>query len=188
MYGWAAAISIATALSVAFSPRGQGIDPLIMAVSQLQRSSAILIVSLVAFVALAVRPMGLSLRSRVFGASMGTAILAATNMMQAGYLPHVSLYSTYALVQLSSSCIAETIWIYYFSVAEPKRKFILLPTTSPFHHWNRISELLGHEPGFVAIGGIPPEAISLAEIDIFRRASVNMKEADDQRNRGRLPT
>jgi hypothetical protein len=66
------------------------------------------------------------------------------------------------------------IWIYYFAVPEPQRKFILLPTTSPFHRWNQISELLGHDPGYVAIGGIPPDAFAAAEIEVFHRASAKM--------------
>lgn len=189
MYSWAAVISMATALSVVFNPGSGEQDAVLLAVSQLQRSSAILILSLVAFVAIAIRPMGLSIRSRVFGVSVGTMIVSATNLMQANYLLHLhALYNPYALIEISSSCVCEIVWIYYFSVPEPKRKFILLPTTSPFHHWNRISELLGHEPGFVAIGGIPPESFSGAEIDIFRRASAKMKEVADEQKQTSLPT
>ncbi len=182
IFAWVAVISTVTALSVALAPTAGGADRLILAVSQLERLSAILTVSLVAFVATAIRPMGLSMRSRVFGASIGTLIVALTNMLQAARLTNVKeLYSPYAMVQLTSSCIAQAIWIYYFARPEPLRKFILLPTTSPFHHWNRISELLGHEPGYVAIGGVAPEAFAGAEVEVFRRASAKMKELETQR-------
>lgn len=184
IFAWVLVISTVTALSVATAP-STGADPLILAVSQLERLSGILIVSLVAFVAMAIRPMGLSVRSRIFGASIGTLIVAITNMLQATRLTNVKeLYSPYAMVQLASSCIAQAIWIYYFSKPEPQRKFILLPTTSPFHHWNRISELLGHEPGYVAIGGVAPEAFAGAEVEVFRRASAKMKELETQRQQG----
>ncbi len=175
MYRWAAAISIAIAVAIASTPTHGGENPLIRAVGQLQLASAILILSLVMFVGFAIRPMGLSMRSRVFGASVGTMILAATNMLQAGVLsqPRI-IYSDYAVVELCSSCISLLIWIYYFATPEPKRKFILLPTTSPFHRWNQISELLGHDPGYVAIGGVPPEAFAAAEIEVFHRASAKM--------------
>jgi hypothetical protein len=175
MYRWAGAISLAMALSIAFVPAPGSTSPIIMAVSQLQRTSAILILSLVTFVVFAIRPMGLSTRSRVFGVSIGTMIVAATNMVQATYLIHMQrLYGNYAVIQLISSCIAACIWIYYFAWPEPQRKFILLPTTSPFHRWNQISELLGADPGYVAIGGIPPDAFSAAEIEVFHRASAKM--------------
>ncbi len=186
VFVWVAVISLVTALSVAFAPTSNGQDPLILAVSQLERLSALLIVSLVAFVAMAIRPMGLSVRSRVFGASIGTLIVAASNLTQSGYMSQhrFALYNPYALVQLSSSCVALAIWIFYFAKPEPQRKFILLPTTSPFHHWNRISELLGHEPGYVAIGGVAPEAFAGAEVEVFRRASAKMKELETQRQQG----
>jgi hypothetical protein len=39
---------------------------------------------------------------------------------------------------------------------------------------------LGDDPGFVAIGGIPPEVFAPAEIEIMRRASVKMTTAPTQ--------
>jgi hypothetical protein len=180
MYRWAASISIAIAISIAVVPSTGDGNPIIVAVSQLQRASAILILSLVTFVVFAIRPMGLSLRSRVFGASIGTMIVAATNMFQASFLNRRgSMYNIYAVIQLLSGCIAACIWLYYFALPEPKRKFILLPTTSPFHRWNQISELLGHDPGYVAIGGIPPDAFAAAEIEVFHRASAKMNALGD---------
>lgn len=189
VFSWVAVISVVLALSVALEPHVRSEDQLIEVVSQLERASAIMIVSLFAFVAMAIRPMGLSMRSRVFGTSLGTLIVAATNLAQSTYMTEHrdSIYSTYSMVQLSSSCIAQIIWIYYFAFPEPERRFVLLPTTSPFHHWNRISEILGHEPGFVAIGGVPPDAFAGAEIEMFRRASAKMKEVEMQRDQDELP-
>ena len=187
MYRWAACISLATALSIAISPQS-GRDPLVLAISQFQRVSAVLILSMMIFVALAIKPMGLSIRSRVFGVSVGTLVVSATSMMQATYLSRMSgMYNPYALIQMTSSCVAEILWIYYFSVPEPKRKFILLPTTSPFHHWNRIAELLGSEPGYVAIGGVAPDVFAGAEIDVFRRASAKMQQLKEQDQQAALP-
>ena len=85
-----------------------------------------------------------------------------------------SLFASVNVLYTAANCVALSIWVYYFYVPEPKRRFILLPTTSPFHTWNQISELLGHDPGFVAIAGIPPESFAPAEIDIFGKASKNM--------------
>lgn len=189
VFTWVAIISTAIAASVVSAPGAGTADNLILAVSQLERLSGILIVSLVAFVATAIKPLGLSVRSRVFGSSIGTLLVAATTALQATRLAGMKdLYSPYAMVQLTCSCIAQAVWIYYFALPEPQRRFILLPTTSPFHHWNRISEMLGHEPGFVAIGGVAPEAFASAEIEIFRRASANMKALENQRDQDDLPS
>ena len=181
VYFWAAGISILVAANVAVSPHVDGYLLVQALVGQLQRASGIITVSLVVFVCAAIRPMGLSIRSRVFGTGVGLLIIALTNTLQSNFFfLHRTLYGTYARIEIGMSCISQIIWIYYFARPEPKRRFVLLPTTSPFHHWNRVSELLGHEPGFVAIGGVPPESFAMAEIDIFKRASANMKALEDR--------
>ncbi len=179
VFGWAAIITLLTSLSVAFAPVTSGADPLILALSQLERASGLMTVSLFTFVVMSIRPMGLSIKSRVFGSSLGTLIVAITNAAQSGYMvQHRGLYNTYALVQLGSSCAAMAIWIYYFAKPEPERNFILLPTTSPFHHWNDIARRLDQEPGMVAIGGFNPNAFAGAEVEVFRRASAKMPNSD----------
>ncbi|MGI4854774.1 MAG: hypothetical protein ACRYF4_12105 [Janthinobacterium lividum] len=196
VFAWVALISLLTAASVAFAPAPPGLGAMILAFSQLERASALITLSLVAFVAMAIRPMGLSVRSRVFGASIGTLILAAANMAQATYMAglkaqgHVNLYNPYALAQVSTSCIALATWIYYFARPEPQRRFILLPTTSPFHHWNRVAEMLGHEPGVVAIGGVDPDTFAKSEVEIFLRTSrkINEMEAKAAQETDALPS
>jgi len=64
-----------------------------------------------------------------------------------------------------------------FAFPEPKRRIIVLPTTSPFLRWNQISLALGDDPGYVAVGGIPPELFAPAEIEVMRRASAKMTPA-----------
>ena len=44
---------------------------------------------------------------------------------------------------------------------------ILLPTTSPFFTWNRTSEALGDEPGYVAIAGFKPQMLAAAELKVL---------------------
>ena len=189
VYFWAAGISAVVALDNAISPSADSYALTTSLVAHLQRASGFIIFSLILFVCFAIRPMGLSLRSRIFGVSLGLGITSLTSAIQANYFAaqHRKLFSTYSVVQIATSCVADVIWIYYFAVPEPKRKFVLLPTTSPFHHWNRISELLGQEPGYVAIGGVPPESFAMAEIDIFKRASAKMKALEDQDKDALLP-
>jgi hypothetical protein len=189
VYFWAASIAVFMAADIGISPN-QGRYLLAQVVAgKFERASAIITVSLVIFVCAAIRPMGLSVRSRTFGSGLGLAIIALTNTVQANFFfqPR-TLYSPYARITIAMSCICQLIWIYYFAVPEPKRRFVLLPTTSPFHHWNRISELMGQEPGFVAIGGVPPDSFAMAEIEIFKRASANMKVIEDKEQDTALPT
>ena len=175
MYFWAATVSFTLAFTSAIEPPTSRLAPVTMLVDEFQRSASILTLSLVLFVCFAVRPMGLSARSRVVGAGLGLAIVSTLWLIDAKYIGTPRrLFDPAALYESSIRCVAECVWIYYFSRPEPKRKFVLLPTTSPFHKWNRISEMLGHEPGYVAIAGVPPEAFAEAEIEIFHRASAKM--------------
>ncbi len=180
MYRWAAAVSFAIAFGAALLP-SSGMDQLIaVTVSQFLRTSGIIVLSLILFVGLAIKPLGLSLRSRVFGIGIGISVIAFSNILQAGYFSRpTGMYSSLGIVETIFQCTAELIWILYLSFPQPQRNFVLLPTTSPFHAWNQVSERLGHEPGYVAIGGIPPEAFAPAELDIFQRGSRSTSGNED---------
>ncbi len=180
VYWWIFAISVFLAFDAAHSTYVMGGQVIFGTVIELQRISGTLTLALVVFVCLAIRPMGLSLRSRVFGVSFGLVITSLVSTLLApNTFTQRYLYRPYAIVQILTGCTAELIWIWYFSQPEPKRKFVLLATTSPFHAWNRIAEQFGAEPGYVAIGGVPPDAFAAAEIEVFHRASAKMTETKE---------
>jgi hypothetical protein len=175
VFRWVAAISIAVALGVAFTPHLSGTKFMVSMVTQLQQTSSILTLCLLLFVCFAIRPMGLSYRSRIFGISFGLGFMAATDLVRSAWLSHSSqVYSTVNVISGLAACVTFLIWSAYFAFPEPKRRFIVLPTTSPFLRWNQISMALGDDPGYVAIGGIPPELFAPAELEIMRRASAKM--------------
>jgi hypothetical protein len=175
VFRWVAAISIAVAIGVAFTPHLSGAKFLVAIVTQLQQTSSILTLCLLLFVCFAIRPMGLSYRSRIFGISFGLGFMAMTDLVRSAWLSHISMvYSTINLVSGLAVCLTFLIWSVYFAFPEPKRRLIVLPTTSPFLRWNQISQALGDEPGYVAVGGVPPELFAPAELEIMRRASVKM--------------
>ncbi|MEK6397885.1 MAG: hypothetical protein V4734_07345 [Terriglobus sp.] len=181
VYLWILAISTFLAFDASHTTYVRGGQIMVGLVNELQRIGGTITVSMIIFVCLAIRPMGLSLRSRVFGISFGLALTSLMNTLQAPYFFQIHyLYRPYAIVQILTNCTAELIWIWYFSRPEPKRKFVLLSTTSPFHAWNRIAEQFGAEPGYVAIGGVPPDAFAAAEIEVFHRASAKMNEDTDE--------
>lgn len=175
VFKWAAGISVAVALGSAFAPDKTGIKYIIAAVSQLQRTQSILTLCLLLFVCFAIRPMGLSYRSRIFGVSLGLGIMSTTDLVQSAWLALNPIMGTaYNLINGVAICLILATWTAYFAVPEPKRRMIVLPTTSPFLRWNQISEALGDDPGYVAIGGVPPELFAPAELEVMRRASLKM--------------
>jgi hypothetical protein len=175
VFRWVAAISIAVAIGVAVSPHIQGIAFMTAMITQLQQTSSILTLCLLLFVCFAIRPMGLSYRSRIFGVSFGLGLLATVSLINSAWIAHnSSMYSSFSLINGLAVGFTLLIWSAYFAFPEPKRRIIVLPTTSPFLRWNQISMALGDDPGFVAVGGIPPELFAPAELEIMRRASAKM--------------
>ncbi len=175
VFKWAAGISVAVALGSAFSPGLKGADLLVNAITQLQRTQSILTLCLLLFVTFAIRPMGLSFTSRIFGVSLGLGILSTNDLVQSAWLTfHPDMGTAYSYINGVVICLILATWTAYFAIPEPKRRIIVLPTTSPFLRWNQISQALGDSPGFVAVGGVPPELFAPAELEVMRRASRKM--------------
>jgi hypothetical protein len=176
VFKWAAAISVAVALGSVFVPNMTGMKYLVAAISQLQRTQSILTICLLLFVCFAIRPMGLSYSSRIFGVSLGLGTMATVDLVQSAWLalkPEMGR-TTYDMINGVVICAILATWTAYFALPEPKRRIIVLPTTSPFLRWNQISQALGDSPGFVAVGGVPPELFAPAELEVMRRASLKM--------------
>lgn len=175
VFKWAAGISVAVALGSAFGPNMSGARYLMAAILQLQRTQSILTLCLLLFVTFAIRPMGLSYRSRIFGVSLGLGVMATWDLVQTAWVAfHPEMANAHNLVSGTMACLILATWTAYFALPEPKRRMIVLPTTSPFLRWNQISEALGDDPGYVAVGGVPPEIFAPAELEVMRRASLKM--------------
>ena len=176
VFRWAAAISVALALIIAAGPHQSGMELIVSFITQLQQISSVLTLCLLLFVCFAIRPMGLSFRSRIFGVGVGLGVMSASSLSQSAWMAHSpNLDSLINVVAGTIGCLTLAGWSAYFLLPEPKRRIIVLPTTSPFLRWNQISEVLGDEPGFVAIAGIPPEVFAPAELEIMARASAKME-------------
>lgn len=175
VFRWVGAISVAVTLGVAITPYLSGAKFMVAMVTQLQQTSSILTLCLLLFVCFAIRPMGLSYGSRIFGVALGLGFLATVSLVNSAWLSHFSnMYSSYSVINGIAILITLVTWSVYFALPEPKRRIIVLPTTSPFLRWNQISIALGDDPGYVAIAGIHPELFAPAEIEIMRRASAKM--------------
>jgi hypothetical protein len=175
VFRWAAVISVAVAIGSAFTPGAATQDYLLRAIEQMQRTQSILTLCLLVFVCFAIRPMGLSYSSRIFGVSLGLGFLSTNNLVQAAWFSNKSgIHTVNDVINGAVICATMAIWTSYFALPEPKRRLIVLPTTSPFLRWNQISLALGDSPGHVAVGGVPPDLFSPAELEVMRRASVKM--------------
>jgi hypothetical protein len=175
VFRWVAAISVAVAIGVAVAPHVSGITFLVAMITKLQQTSSILTLCLLLFVCFAIRPMGLSYRSRIFGVSLGLGFLATVNLVNSAWISHnADMYSVFSVINGLAVGLTLLIWSAYFAFPEPKRRIIVLPTTSPFLRWNQISIALGDDPGYVAVGGIPPDLFAPAELEVMRRASAKM--------------
>ncbi len=178
VFRWVAAISVAVAIGVAVTPHLSGIKFMVAMITQLQQTSSILTLCLLLFVCFAIRPMGLSFRSRIFGVSLGLGVFATVNLVNSAWLArYANMYSVFSVVNGLAVFLTLLTWSAYFAFPEPKRRIIVLPTTSPFLRWNQISLALGDDPGYVAVGGIPPELFAPAELEVMRRASAKMTPA-----------
>jgi len=178
MFRWAGTISIAIAIPVAFGPHVTTQSFIIRAIMQFQQIQSVLTLCMLLFVCFAIQPMGLSYRSRIFGISLGLGIIATTDLTTAAWLVRSSgMDAIISNIGSIGICSTLVLWGVYFAVPEPKRRMIVLPTTSPFFRWNQISQVLGDEPGFVAIGEITSDMFAPAELEVMRRASAKMNSA-----------
>jgi hypothetical protein len=181
IFSWVGGISILLALGLSAAPHVTTTHYILTFVAQMQRSQSILLLCLLLFVCFAIRPMGLSYRSRIFGVSLGLGIMASSDLIQSAWIGHAKdSFARIDVLHDFAICLTLLIWTVYFTIPEPKRRIITLPTTSPFLRWNQISEVLGDNPGHVAIAGLPPEMLAPAEIEVMRRASLKMQFSWDK--------
>ncbi len=167
MYRWVAAVALIASFGIVTTP---GFDPAngtVVAVCQLVRVSSLLNLSLVAFLIFAIRPLGITRASRIVGVSAGIAITSLANLLQVSFASSHTMATRASLIGDIGQCFAELIWLYYFARPEPPRRFVLLAVSSPLHAWNQIAAVLGNKPSYAAIGGVPPEAFSPAELGMM---------------------
>ncbi len=175
VFHWFAVVSVILTAAVTFVPHPNGSSYVTRLLTDLQRAQGVLTLCLLLFVCFALKPLGLNYRSRTFGVIIGLGILATSILVSAGWLAYYKqVYSHLNLMNSVATCTALLVWIGYFVVPEPKRQMVILPTTSPYLRWNRVAEVLGDPPGFVAIAGVPPEMFAPAEIEVMKRASKMM--------------
>jgi uncharacterized protein involved in response to NO len=134
-------MAIAIAVATAFSPHVGGTRYIMASVTQLQRVQSVLVICLLAFACYAVRPLGLSWRSKVFGVSLGLGLMAVANLAQLEWGANRAMWGIYDLVNAVVVCATMAIWAVYFAMQEPERGEIDMYSGSALLRLNR--RLLG---------------------------------------------
>lgn len=189
IFRWVGCVSLLVAIALAAGPQlfAKGISAAVIfneLATRFQQGINVLILCLLIFVCFAIRPLGLTFRSHIFGVVLGLAITATVQLVQAAWLVTTGAHTLYSPIYsfaVLGSCISLTVWGLYFGMPEPERRMILLPTTSPFFLWNRISEILGDSPGHVAVAGFKPEMLAPAELEMLTAATAREAASDLER-------
>ncbi len=179
IFRWVGAVSLLVAIALAVGPEMFAKDATLAMIygelaSRFQQGINVLVLCLLVFVCFCIRPLGLTFRSHIFGVVLGLGLCSTVQLVQAAWLVTSGAGSIYSGVYVLDSvalCLPALVWAVYFGLPEPKRRMILLPTTSPFFLWNRISEILGDEPGQVAVAGFHPDMLAPAEIQMLTAAT-----------------
>ncbi len=115
-----------------------GIKFFVATISQLQRTQSMATILMLLPVVLALRPMGLSFRSPVFGVALGLGVLAINDLLWSQWLPsHPYAMTSYDVIQGVVPCTVLTVWAVYFALPERERRELALPAGSPLLRWNR---------------------------------------------------
>jgi hypothetical protein len=168
VFAWALSVSMIISLMVALGPHGQQGKQWMTLISQAHQGEGVLTMCLLLFVCFAARPLGLTYRSYAFGALLGLGFSETASLVLAAWEPTsagMSLYSPVYAWASAISCATLLIWGIYFALPEPARQLVTLPTTSPYFHWNAVSEALRVDPGVVAIAGFGPSFMAPAELE-----------------------
>lgn len=188
IFRWIVAVSLALSVCIVSSSmvsfgRHSIDEACAIIASQVQQGVCVLTLCLLLFVCFAARPLGLTPRSHIFGVSLGLGFVAASNLVNAAWYTSTNtthnLYSPAYLIWAGGAIVALVIWGVYFVLPEPERRMILLPTTSPFFFWNKVSEALGDDPGQVAIAGFTPDMLAEGELSMLTAMSKAAREREE---------
>ncbi len=192
VFRWVGVVSFVVALALASGPQvfaksSSAVVAFGNLISQLEQGVNVLILCLLIFVCFSIRPLGLTFRSHLFGVVLGLALTSTVQLVQAAWVATAgaqSMYSPVYIFGMVGTAVSTAVWGAYFALPQPERRMILLPTTSPFFLWNRISEVLGDAPGHVAVAGFTPDMLAPGEIQMLTAAT--SQEAAAARDREAL--
>jgi hypothetical protein len=130
-----ALVSLTASLWLCVGPNMTMATTMISAISQLHRVQSMLVLCLLLFITFALRTLGLSFRSRVFGVSLGLGIMATNDLVQSARLMfHPATSGATSVFNGVMFCAILLVWTIYFALPEPGREE--LAADSPILRWN----------------------------------------------------
>ena len=181
VFRWVGGVSVVVSAAFTMGFHASNGSWMAQAFGQLQQGVCVLVLCLLLFVCFSTRYLGLTYRSRTFGVALGLGVWATASLVESAWVARGAVHSVYDPIYTffcSSYCVAALVWGGYFALPEPTPKMVLLPTTSPYFLWNRISEALGDAPGVVAIAGFKPGMLAPAEMAAIAAGSQHMRERE----------
>lgn len=145
---WVAATSVLVAVVLAIFPLDPKQDALAAATRGVMGCISVLALSLLAFIALSMRNLRLSPRSRDFGVAFGLAMIACAELFRTAFAFGRSnmapaAYDFSRIVVSLAACG----WTIYFLVEDYASEPAILPESSPLARWNHIAgAIAAHEP------------------------------------------
>lgn len=156
LFRWIAFTSAIVVIATALHPYGFSLRSIPLGMIELMRCMSMLELSLLAFLAFSVHPLGLSFRSHVFGIGLGLGILATTDMLMAAAAHFgTSMVSYTSLFGEIGMALVFALWSGFLLVPEPQRKTLMMPANSQLLRWNEIASAFGHRSGQVVLTPAP---------------------------------
>jgi len=169
LFLWIAGVAAVVALTVALGPAQSAVQFFVLAISQFQKCQSVLQLSLLIFVFMVARPLGVTSKHGVFGATIGFSLLALSDLsLLVGWIHSSTMLSGINLFHAAALPMALCIWIFYACLPEPKRVPVMLPVTSSLLRWNEVCMALGKPGGHIVVVG--QEEILKHDIGIWNRA------------------
>ncbi|MBW4046148.1 hypothetical protein [Acidipila rosea] len=164
-FRWAGVVSIIVSASAFFTPATQTSLHVSAIGTQLMRCMGIVELCLLAFFVMTLHKLGLNFRSRIFGISLATGIMATMDfIVSAVATRRPDLVVPLNNVQEFVIVFALGTWATYMLVPEPARKPVAMSSTSPLAKWNEIAKALGHGPAYIAVNQ-PANASFLQDVE-----------------------
>jgi hypothetical protein len=166
LFKWVCSVAVLVTVCIMVVPGHITAERYLSIIGQFEQSIGMLTICLLLFVCFAIRHLGLTYRSHLFGASLGLGMMGALSLALSSWSSTHGAPALYSMPYIFESVfrtVTIMVWGGYFLVPEARRELVLLPTTSPYFVWNEISAALGDHPGVVAVSGFTPDSLSPAE-------------------------
>jgi hypothetical protein len=169
VFRWLAVVSILIAAFTSITPNATGVQFLVSAATQLQRTQSILVLCLLFFLTMTAKPLAFTYKSRIFGIGTGLGIMACTDLVQSAWLSgNPSINGYYNVIKGGVLLSAILIWGVYYALPEAQRGLVTLPVTSPLLRWNEIGVALGYPETHVVVTAEGRPLFGDAELEAIR--------------------